>query len=413
MPSHVQEEKVEMLPKYAVLHDIPQVTISEVKAQIRISVENKQKRGCVTLVGESGTGKTQCIAQLGEELGCRVIYIYTAHYGLVGTGIPQRAIGDYFRMAVPDVFPKPGEKAIIVFDEINRGDKPAINMFFTMLEAGRMFDYVLPEECLVVATMNPATAQYAVTAALEKEAAFRRRIKFFYIVPDLKGFLSHAESPQFHQYTTCTVSKGRPCHPGILSYFKAKPSHIHDIKAMESNKQYCCPAVIETISEDAYGLEARQLPIYGEFALQRFASSMGLTVAQELTQHLRDSTLTIGAEDILKDFKRVKQGVIKMINDPVLREALIDLNRNVVHLMFATTPDVTKTAENFLKFIEVQPENLAQTLFQQMQPVAEENKAKPYLHSLMRELMNYEEWADLQLRIDKNYRTMTDKVKGN
>lgn len=406
-----REEKSDAMPKYAVARDIPQVTLDEVKNQARIMMKYGQKRGCITLVGESGVGKTQCVKQLGKELGARVIFVHTAHYGLMGAGIPQKAVDDYFKVAVPDIFPKPNEKAIVVFDELNRGEKHAINMFFTMLEDGRMFSYELPDECIVMATMNPATAQYTVTA-IENEAAIRRRIKFFYVIPDLKGFLAHAESENFHLFAGRGPAQGQPCHPGILGYFKAKPKNIYDYKAKDANKQYCCPAVIETLSEDAYNLEAEKVSTYGEFALQRYAASMGMTMAQELVQHLRDSSLTIGAEDVLKSFKKIEPAVRKMINDSTMREALIDLNQNVVQLLFATTPSVKKIAKNFLDFVKIQPENLSQLIFQQMSPVAESNKARPYLHALSKELMRYEEWADLQSKIDENYREASSKIKG-
>jgi len=401
-----EEEKV--VPKYAELRDIPQVTLAEAAAQIRLSLEFHQRRGCIVLVGDSGIGKTQIWSQIAHDTGYTVVPIHTAHWGLMGSGIPVRTLEDFFKVAVPEIFPKGDEKKIILFDELNRGLKHAINQFFTMMEDGRMFNYVVPKQCLVAGTMNPSTAEYNVTS-IENEAAIRRRVKFFYVLPDLKGFMKHAATERFHLFGQ-GAAKDKACHPGILDYFRAKPNNIYDWKALKEQKQYNCPANIETISEDSYNMEAKGIPLNSEFAMQRFAASIGVTMASELSAHLKDSSLTIGADDVLRRFSKVKNAIQKMV-DNAMHEPLADLDQNVLRLMFATTPDVEDTAKNFLKFIELHPLEMAGAMLFQMRSIAEENKSEEYLNSLMRELQDYDSWCNLQLEIDNNYRGMEEKIR--
>jgi len=271
-----------------------------------------------------------------------------------------------------------------------------------------MFNYVIPPQCLVAGTMNPTSAQYSVTP-IENEGAIRRRVKFFYVLPDLRGFMKHAQSERFHLHTH-GPAKNKPCHPGIFSYFKAKPDNIYDWKGLAEGKQYCCPANIETLSEDSYNMEDAGIPVDSEFALQRFSASIGVTMSQELVGHLKDSALTIGADDVLRNFTKVKSAIKSMV-DQSLHEPLSDLDQNVLRLMFATTPEPQATAKNFLKFIQIHPLEMAGAMLFQMNQLAEENKAEDYLNALMRELQDYDSWCDLQLEIDKNYEAMDNKVK--
>lgn len=388
-------------PKYPELHDIPQVTLQEAKEQIMLSIECNQRRGTIVLVSESGVGKTQVCAQIAQETNRRLMPIHTAQWSLLGAGIPLRTADDFFKIAVPDIFPKPEEDALILFDELNRGPKHTINMFFTLMEDGRIFNYLMPHNCIIVGTMNPATAQYAVTV-LETEAAFRRRIKFMYVVPDVKGFLKHASSPRFHASSFCENAKDKPCHPNLLSYFKAKPSNIYDVKAKDQNKQYCCPAVIETVSEDLYNMEYKHISIHDTYALNRIGASLGTTMALEIIAHLKDSAVTLSADDVLNNFPKVKRSVTALIRKN-MHEKLVDLSINVVNLMFATTPPVETTAVNFLDFCTELPKEIAHSVLTSLAETARQNKAVPYLNSLMGELQNYDHWADLQIAMDANH----------
>lgn len=395
--------------KYPELHDIPQVTLAEAKEQILLSLKYNQRRGCVVLVGESGLGKTQIFPQIAQETGRKVLPIHTAQYGLMGAGIPLRTEDDFFKIAVPDVFPKHTDKAIIVFDELNQGLKHTLNMFFTLMEDGRIFNYNIPKDCLVAATMNPATANYAVTT-IENNAAIRRRVKFFYIIPDFKGFLAHASSPAFHQFSSCDSAKSRPCFPELLNYFKAKPSNIYDIKAKDNNKQYCCPAVIETISEDLYNIDMAGISLHGEFAQNRISASLGCTMAAEIVAHLKDSSITLSAEDVLNNYKKVKKAVKSLVSNN-MHEKLTDLCMNVLSLLFASTPDVPSAAINFLTFCGELPQEITLAMLTNMRETAKQNDALPYLNKLMAEFQKHDAWSNLQIAIDNSHIKIAESIK--
>ena len=403
---------------YAQLLDIPQIKLSEFREQVMLSMESGQQRGIPIAIGDSGLGKTQIFSQIAHDTARKLMVINTANYGLVGAGIPSTKLGPnateedegFFKMRLPDVFPKQGDDAIILFDEINRGLKHAISMFFNLIEDRRLFNYVLPPNCQVAATMNPATAGYAVQS-IENEPAIRRRVKFFYLIPDFKGFLKHAETDRFHFSTNVVAAQGQPCHPDVLSFFVAKPDNIYDHKAKEQNKQYTCPATIETVSEDAYLLEALGHPLYSEVARNRFSASIGEAMGYQLISHLQDSSVTISPEEVLKNYGKVR-GKIKSLKKKQKHEPLSELCMNTLKIAFAMTPDVEETAKNFLKFCLDLPEELSANMLFQIRKVALDNNASDYLDKLMFELQDYDDWIELQKSIDKRHRNVDQQLRG-
>ena len=389
--------------------DIPQVTLAEAKEQILLSLRSKQRRGCIILVGESGLGKTQIFGQICKELDYTVNPIHTAHWGLMGSGIPRKAEGDFFDVAVPSIFPKEGDKAILLFDELNRGLKHAIAQFFTLLEDGSMFNYTLPEDCLVVGTMNPDTAQYAVTN-IENEAAIRRRVKFLYIIPNFAGWYDHAVTDVFHS-ASAGPAKDKACHPGILSFIKAHSKMLYDAQARDQGKQYLCPATVETISEDAYNMDASNIALDGNFALVRFASSIGVTAATQMVEHLKDSSVVLAAPDVLHGYNKRAQTAVKRLIKASKQEKLADLTENVLALLFAEKPKVKKVSPCFLNFCQDLPEELLSSMLTQMATTAEMANARPYLDDLMDELQDFEDWVQLQFSLDNNHREVDAGLK--
>lgn len=396
---------------YPELQDIPQVSLAEARKQIMMSLESGQRRGCIVLVGDSGLGKTQVFNQIARETNYDVRPIHTAHWGLMGSGIPMKPDEDnFFKIAVPEILPRPGERSIVLFDELNRGLKHAIAMFFTMLEDGRMFNYVLPDDCLVCGTMNPATAAYSVTQ-LEKEAAIRRRVKFLWVQPSFKGWVDHAASENFHAESHSPAARNKPCHPGVLSYFRSKPKNLYDKKALEEGKQYCCPAAVETVSEDIYNIEAAGVGISDDFVLHRIGSSIGLSMGSELHAHLVDNSVTLSADDALYRVKSIKSKIKKLSHSETGKpEVLAELSHNVLKLLFADTPDVDKIGDNFVEFCVMLPRDITSNMLQKMAPEAEAANQKTYLFSLMRKLQENDHWIDVHKGIDDDQNEIQDEV---
>ena len=385
-------------PTYPELLDIPSVTLADAVTQVELCLKYKQRRGCPVLVGEAGLGKTQVFHQIARRNGYKVLPIHAAQYNLTGAGVPGRAQDGFFDLAVPSVFPKEGEKVIVLFDEINRAVKHAINMFFTMLEDRRLFNYILPEDCIVAAAMNPSDAKYAVTK-IESEPAIRRRVKWFWVIPSQSDWLAYAKTKDFHRGDSAPAVD-KPCHPGILQYFRSNPKRIHDAAAQLADKQYTCPATIQTISEDAYVMEAEGIPLFSERAKIRFGSSIGMTTTAELCEFLETFKVLVTADDVLYHPNKAKHAIQKLLDDNQ-HERVSDLAENVLTVMFSDMPaNMKQTARNFLTFCQTLPLEQATAFTSQLSAAADNDTKRTYLRDLMGALQYFDEWFDLQRKVD-------------
>lgn len=410
MATENKKEKEDM--KYQEMMDIPQVTLQEAYEQLKLSLDTSQQRGVHILVGESGLGKTQIVQQIARETGRRLVSINTSQFAMMGAGVPQRANEEtgLFKVAVPSFFPDKNEKCIVMFDEINQGLPHAISMFYNMLEDRKMFDYTLPEDTLVVGAMNPSMGAYAVTT-VERSPAFRRRIKFMYVIPDFKGWYQHASSEKFHANSHGPAA-GKACHPAILSFLKARPKCLYDTKSRDAGKLFMCPATVETVSEDAYNIEHALKSVknlHGDFAQTRFAASIGNAMATQLCAYIKDSSATIGADDVLKDYPSVQLRVAKLKENGG-QEKLSELQQNVAQLLFATSPEVDKAAKHLLAFMKDLPDDLVSAFSNNLRSIAQATNSSEYYRKFLLELGNHTEWEVIQLKIDKNHRAVASAL---
>lgn len=404
------KEKEEKEIAYHNVLDIPQVTVAEAAEHLRLSMAAKQHRGAIVLVGESGLGKTQIVKQIARAAGRRVATVNLAQFITMGAGVPQRTDTDQFKIAVPDYFPREGEKAVLFFDEINQGMQHALAMVYNLIEDRRLFNYTLPEDCLVVCAMNPSGGTYAVST-VERSPAFRRRVKFMYVISDFKGWYNHASSEQFHA-DSLGPAHGQACHPAILAYFKAHPKALYDGKARDAGKQFMCPAAVETLSEDAYNISAfgKNKTVFGDFAQTRYAASVGTAMAAQLCAYMKDSASSIGADEVLNKYPTIQSKVQKLVEKGE-QEKVSDLAHNVVQLLFATSPDVKNTVDNFLAFLKDIPKDLADAMCINLKVVATTTDSLGYFKKFLVELQGRPQWEAIQLGLDTNHRAVAEALQ--
>lgn len=279
-------------------HDMPRLPLSQALQHIDRTIRYKCTRGVFMLVGDAGVGKTQGIHALARKHGYRVVDIRTAQFGLMSAGVPQRAEGDHFKIAVPDSMPKQGEKAIILFDEINQGGPQAMSMFFPLIEDRCLYNYQLPEDTLVIALMNPATADYSVSR-IESNAALNRRLKKMYVYSTSAEWREHAKSNAFHY----TDGMDKPCHPIIQRFISATPSALYDDKARSLGKQFASPATWQTVSRDFYVLESDGVKLDSDQARNLIAATIGNTMADTLIGYVAKNETLVSAYEVLTKYK--------------------------------------------------------------------------------------------------------------
>lgn len=397
--------------RYPDLYGIPYANIEEVKLQIELTWKSRQHRGAILVIGDAGLGKSQLCGQLAREHNATICDIRTAHWGLMSAGIPstKNHNKDFFDIVLPSVFPKEGDRAILVFDELNQGLPHAISMFFSLIEDRRMYNYVLPDDALVIGLMNPNTAQYAVTQ-IESNMALRRRLKIFFVTPSHAVWRKYAKTPEFHQTDIISLGNPRPCHPLLMKFLDKHTSLFYDFKSQQAQKQYICPATIQTISLDMYLIDREKLGLASDFAKLRYAASIGPTVTEQLITFLKDEDVSIDPADILFRFKRIRDDLRDLVESG-RQEVLDEACQGVLHLLFSDKPPVDEVADNFVELLKTVPPDTTMALFTQLNTVAQENNAVKYRQELMVAMNKHPDWVGIHSRIDAGQKRVDAGLK--
>ena len=124
-----------------------------------------EKGFSMLLVGAHGTGKTESVMQIADELGlklkvfnCATLDPYT---DLIGVPVPSKNDdgSDELRMVRPRSI---DDADVIFFDELNRARPEVQNAVFEIIQFGTINDEELPNLKCCWSAMNPADGEYKV-----------------------------------------------------------------------------------------------------------------------------------------------------------------------------------------------------------------------------------------------------------
>ena len=168
-------------------------------------------RRAVLLEGPTGVGKSEIIRRVAEQLGIDTTVLDLSLLeppDLVGLPIVKDGRTEY---ALPHVLPR-GGAGILLLEELNRAERYIQQPALQLLSARRLHEYELPEGWVCVATVNPQTADYHVTA-LDK--ALRARFLQVSVRADRASWLAWAQT--------------RNLHPGIVALAHAHERLLDDV----------------------------------------------------------------------------------------------------------------------------------------------------------------------------------------
>lgn len=410
-------------PQTETYHDkyaIPKIPLGRAMRHIDRHLRLNITRGVICLISEAGEGKSQGIRQLARKHNRRVVDIRTSQFTLMGAGIPQRAdeATGMFKIAVPDEFPKPGEKAILLFDEINQGQPHAISMFFKMLEDRGMFNYELPEDCVVIALMNPSSGGYSVSK-IETNRAITRRLKKFYVYNTFGDWVKHAESDEFHHGDA--FLKGRPCYPWVLRFLRTEPSLLYAAKDRDGDKAFACPATWQTVSADLYALESEYGDLTDKDTARKFydeaeeivGASVNTVMAHALVEYMRNNAIRISPEEVLKNYKpksALRKRILEMQKEPDGNFA--NIVGAVAAYLFSEECDPKDVSAQLVPFMNDMPIPMLVKFRQDMAACADTAEKLEYAKRLTREMQTYPEWMEMVQRSDAAFNQASAEMSG-
>lgn len=168
-------------------------------------------RRAVLLEGPTGVGKSEIVRRVASDLGIATTILDLSLLeppDLVGLPVVKDGRTAY---ALPHVLPRDGA-GILMLEELNRAERYIQQPALQLLSARRLHEYELPEGWVCVATVNPQTADYHVTA-LDK--ALRARFLQVSVRADRASWLAWAQT--------------RDMHPGILALAHAHERLLDDV----------------------------------------------------------------------------------------------------------------------------------------------------------------------------------------
>jgi hypothetical protein len=153
------------------------------------------------IIGAHGTGKSQTIRQLTNELGIGFVDLRLGQMADAGDIL---GLADFVRdakgQAVATKFMRPtwlptGGKGILFLDEINRAHPDILQAIFQLVLDRKIHEYTMPEGWEVVAAMNPNTDEYVTNEF--NDMAFQDRFCHIKFDPTPDEFLKYAKEKEF------------------------------------------------------------------------------------------------------------------------------------------------------------------------------------------------------------------------
>ncbi len=168
-------------------------------------------RRAVLLEGPTGVGKSEIVRRVADGLGIATTILDLSLLeppDLVGLPVVRDGRTEY---ALPSVLPRDGA-GILMLEELNRAERYIQQPALQLLSARRLHEYVLPPGWVCVATVNPQTAEYHVTA-LDK--ALRARFLQMSVRADRAAWLAWAQTQSLH--------------PGVLALAQTHERILEDV----------------------------------------------------------------------------------------------------------------------------------------------------------------------------------------
>lgn len=151
----------------------------------------------IFLLGDRGIGKTQTIEQIAEEVGLPLHVFRLAECSVIDIAGMRKVLDDGQIIDIPPAFPL-DEPIILFFDELNRQLDPEVrNAVFRLLEEGKVRNWSLHPETVIIVAGNPPNENY--TDVVELDSAMIDRFTLLEVRFDKKEFISFIKENKWEE----------------------------------------------------------------------------------------------------------------------------------------------------------------------------------------------------------------------
>lgn len=377
------------------------------------------------LVGETGIGKTPVVHQWCSK---RKGFMRPLNFGHMTqeevSMIMFTEQGDTFDFVPPRWLVELNEEAekrgcaVLFLDEWNRGDKAMVNALFTLTDERRIHNFMLHDNVLVVAAMNPSDGSYLVNEA-EKDHAVRKRLNFVYCVHDLQAWLEYTKTADFH--------------PLVPAFIKASSTYLYDKGARDAGKAFPCPSNWEKVSSILNAASQARLELTDSAVRTLVEGQIGSIAADKFMRFVADQNSLIQPSEILEGYTTKSETRRKVaallgctIDATTLRfvqktdqrnsaSVINELNRGIAIELFSAMPDPRKCAPGLALYLGDIPNELVMAFAAQYLGEESRNKGeggRTYLNKLSTALAGhpaYKEKMKYMQEAQKAYKESLEK----
>lgn len=264
-----------------------------------LSIAHRARRA-VLLVGTTGVGKSQVVAQFAAQMGIGLIVLDLSLLeppDLVGLPV---VIDGTTRYAQPMMLPTGGE-GILLLEELNRAELAVLQPALQLLTARRLHGYELPPGWTCVAAINPADGDYQVARL---DPALEARFLRLPVCADRQEWLLWAEKEHVH--------------PAVLALARANDrifevapprswTYVSDIlrvlRAAERNDGDLVQSLVSGYLPVAWSLavvqELKRHRDAGDVDLDALIAGLDVRKLGDVVRRLREQGQTDGIEEIV------------------------------------------------------------------------------------------------------------------
>jgi hypothetical protein len=300
------------------------VKISEAKQFIK-NIAEKKVRVTPLLIGTMGVGKSQIVLQVAQELGIGFIDLRLAQLepgDLIG--IPYSEEGRT-HWAVPEWWPAPGTRGILLLDEVNRAPNDVRQAAFQLVLDGKLHTHVLPEGWIIVAAANPDNSNYQVETL---DIAFLRRFCAIVVQPDVEEWTHWAAGP------------GK-ISPDIIGFALAHKQlmYFHEDISLETKPSFDGATLLNRLRGSGTIPPSCEFEVASGLMGKDWAASFSKWMDQNYMQ-------PVSGEEVLNKYDKIKEKLLKQRNDEmwVTCKALLALLGNI-------SKPTKKQSDNLIQFI--------------------------------------------------------------
>ncbi len=293
--------------------------------------------GVVCLHGDAGIGKTAIMSNLAQLLKAHAFVAKTlSEMQPEDFGIPFADEEDtkYFGMKLPEWI-KPifeagelGKPSVLFLDEVTRASQSVSTIMFNILTERKIHGHKLPDDCYIVTACNPDTGDYVVRDIMS-DFAWRRRMKHYFAIPTVSGWLQYARSEDFHPY--------------VIDYVETHMDSLIDEKARSAGKVYANPAAWHEVSNF---LKTND----GLLDSNILAGYINYEMASDFVSFTEDSAYKLPPNIVLTDYVKKAKPIIEKMGKDARGDIVARLIQSVATYIFDTLPALDVTQENLALF---------------------------------------------------------------